>query len=101
MRPSRGGDIFDAPEGEAEAPNPATPAIVADMRAHLKRAHRRAEADLIGSNRNIVIRLFSGVVGFFGSEYFRNVRRSVGVFIAAWLWYVFNTKTYTPPEYDD
>ena len=101
-RPSRGGGgIFDAPEGDSEAPAPsaewqaATAGIAADMRAHLQRRQKKAEADLIGPS------LFRRVIDFFGSQYFSNVRRSLALFLGAWLWYVLNTKTYIRPEYDD
>ena len=58
-------------------------------------------AELIGSDRNAVAQFVSGIVGFFKSDYFRNVRNSLMLFMGAWVWYVFNTQTYTPPEYDD
>ncbi|KAL3915162.1 MAG: hypothetical protein SGPRY_007349, partial [Prymnesium sp.] len=99
--------IFDRPDADDPAMETdtewasRTAAIAADMRAHLARAKKRMQADLIGSNRNIVVKGVVGVINFFKSEYFRNVRRSVLVFSCAWFWYVFNTKTYTPPEYDD
>mmetsp|Transcript_23319 Transcript_23319/g.59537 ORF Transcript_23319/g.59537 Transcript_23319/m.59537 type:complete len:150 (-) Transcript_23319:110-559(-) len=102
-----GGSIFDAPDGDDPAAETdpewasKTAAIAADMRAHLGRARKRMQADLIGSDRNILVKAVLGVVDFFRSAYFRNVRRSLTVCICAWAWYVFNTKTYTPPEYDD
>ena len=69
--------------------------IVRDMQAHLKRRKKRAEADLIGRG------LIGRVIDFFGSQYFRNVRKSAGVFFGAYVWYVLNSNSYTPPEYDD
>ena len=90
--------MFDAPE---ETPGPsaewqaANAGIVADMQAHLKRREKREEADLIGRGP------IGRVLDFFGSQYFRNVRKSLGVFIGAWLWYVLNTKTYIQPDYEE
>ncbi|KAL1514596.1 hypothetical protein AB1Y20_003690 [Prymnesium parvum] len=101
------GSIFDVPEGdeaveEADAEWAAeASAIAAEMRAHIARAKKRMQADLIGSDRNLIVQGVVGVVNFFRSKYFRNVRRSLLTFACAWLWYVLNTKTYTPPEYDD
>ena len=45
--------------------------------------------------------LIRTVIDFWNSEYFRNVKRSLALFMGAWLWYVLNTKTYIRPEYDD
>ena len=108
IRAERGGSsVFDAPDGDDPAAETdpewasKTASIAADMRAHLGRARKRMQADLIGSDRNILVQAVMGVVDFFRSTYFRNVRRSLAVFMGAWLWYVLNTKTYTPPEYDD
>ena len=42
-----------------------------------------------------------GFTDFFRSEYFRNVRRSLGLFFGAYVWYITNVNTYTPPDYDD
>ena len=79
----------------------ATPGIVADMHAHLDRRRKKAEADLIGSQRGPVERVLFGFTDFFRSEYFRNVRRSLGLFFGAYVWYITNVNTYTPPDYDD
>ena len=79
----------------------ATPGIVADMHAHLDRRRKKAEADLIGSQRGPVKRVLFGFTDFFRSEYFRNVRRSLGLFFGAYVWYITNVNTYTPPDYDD
>ena len=101
-RPSRGSSgVFDTPEGD-DAPaaasaewDAANAGILNDMRAHLKRREKKAEADLIGRSP------IGKLVDFFGSQYFRNVRKSVGIFLGAWFWYVLNTKTYIQPEYDE
>ena len=69
--------------------------IARDMHAHLKRREKKEEADLIG--RSPIGKVFD----FFGSKYFRNVRKSLGIFMGAWVWYVLNTKTYIQPEYED
>jgi len=114
-RPTRGGGVFDDPDDEAEAPIGADPAasaahaandattdaIVADMRAHLKRRQKRAQADLIGDDRGLIARAVGGVGDFFKSRYFANVRKSLGVFLGMWLWYVLNTQTYIRPDDDD
>jgi hypothetical protein len=103
----RSGSIFDAPDPDHVEPAAssewaaATTTIADDMRAHLARARKRMQADLIGSDKGPLTKAFLGVTGFFRSRYFRNVRRSLTVFVSGWLWYVLNTKTYTPPEYDD
>jgi len=34
-------------------------------------------------------------------EYMRHVKTSLKAFAGTWLWYVLNTRTYTPPEFDD
>ena len=68
---------------------------------HLDRRRKKAEADLIGSQRGPVERVLFGFTDFFRSEYFRNVRRSLGLFFGAYVWYITNVNTYTPPDYDD
>ena len=107
--------MFDADEGEAAAVEedaPAEPAgsaewqattsgIAADMRAHLKRRQKKADADLIKSNRGPIATVLFGVGDFLTSNYFRNVRKSLGIFAGAWVWYVLNTKTYMPPEVEE
>ena len=124
--PSDGGaQVADGGVAEASAEwQAATPGIVADMRAHLERRQKSEEvgwlplqprasqprgdglttlcvcttceqADLIGKGP---IRQF---VDFFRSQYFRNVRQSLGVFLGAWLWYVLNSRTYIRPDYDE
>ena len=71
------------------------------MRAHLNRTKKRAEIDLIREQRGIVARFVFGIGSFLQSDYFNNVRKSFGLLLSGWLWYVINTKLYTPPEYDD
>ena len=79
----------------------ASPGIAADMRAHLKRREKKAEADLIKRNRGPVTSVLFGLGDFLRSRYFSNVRKSLSVFFGMWFWYVLNTKTYQPPEIDD
>ena len=43
----------------------------------------------------------SGVNEFLRSKALGNVFRSLGLFLGAWIWYVINTNTYMPPDYDD
>ena len=62
---------------------------------------QKAEADLIVANRGPVMSVLFGFGGFLRSRYFANVRKSIGVFIGMWLWYVLNTKTYMPPEIEE
>ena len=98
-RPSRrSSGVFDAMD-ERPAPSAdwqaANEGIVKDMHAHLKRRKQSEEADLLGRSP------ISKVLDFFGSQYFRNLRKSVGIFVGAWFWYVLNTKTYVQPEYED
>jgi len=98
-RPARGSSgVFDQAE-ESTGPSAewqaANDGIVADMNAHLKRREKREEADLIGRSP------IGKVLDFFGSQYFRNVRTSISLFIGAWVWYVLNTKTYIQPEYEE
>ena len=105
-RPDRNADnVFGGDDDDAPAPSAewlaATPGIVADMHAHLDRRRKKAEADLIGSQRGPVERVLFGFTDFFRSEYFRNVRRSLGLFFGAYVWYITNVNTYTPPDYDD
>ena len=120
-RPQRG-SAFDAPDADGDAPSPTEPAAAAadgageraapspggqtsaiadDMRAHLRRREKKAEADLIVQNRGPVARVVFGLGGFLRSKYFKNVRKSMGVFVGMWLWYVLNTKTYMPPEIEE
>ena len=54
-----------------------------------------AQADLIGQSP------IASVFAFFRSKYFSNVRKSISIFMGAWIWYVLNTRTYIQPEYDD
>lgn len=78
-----------APSAEWQA---ASPGIAADMRAHLKRREKKAEADLIRKNRGPITSVLFGVGDFLRSRYFKNVRKSLGIFMGAWFWYVLNTK---------
>ena len=117
-RPSRGSAMLDETEEEAEpreagAAVPgdaggasaewqsATEGIASDMRAHLKRRQKKAEADLIVRSRGPVTAVLFGLGDFLRSKYFANVRKSIGVFAGMWLWYVLNTKTYMPPEIEE
>lgn len=52
-------------------------------------------------NRGLVAKVVFGLGGFLRSRYFANVRKSIGVFMGMWFWYVLNTKTYIPPEIDE
>jgi hypothetical protein len=88
------------PEPSAEW-QAASPGIADDMRAHLKRREKKAEADLIKRNRGPVTSVLFGLGDFLRSRYFSNVRKSLSVFFGMWFWYVLNTKTYQPPEIDD
>ena len=108
MRAERaGGSIFDNPDG-GEAANASPPAewaekssaMLSDMRSHLQRRRKRADADQI-LGRGGLFAPFFAIVDFFRSEYFMNVRRSFSILLGTWFWYVLNTRTYTPPEYDD
>lgn len=87
------------PDAESKTP-PATaewleaaPGITADMRAHLGRRQKKAEADLIVRNRGPVLGTIFGLGRFLHSRYFANVRKSLGAFMGMWFWYVLNTKT--------
>ena len=60
-----------------------------------------AKADLIKQNRGPIAKVLFGMGDFLRSRYFANVRKSVGVFVGMWLWYVLNTKTYIPPEIEE
>jgi hypothetical protein len=113
----------ETPSGEWRA---ATAAIASDMRAHLERrakvcmpararlrpslpeptaplsyCSQRAEADLIVQNRGLIKRVAFGLGDFLRSRYFANVRKSIGIFVGMWFWYVLNTKTYIPPEFEE
>lgn len=88
----------ETPSGEWRA---ATAAIASDMRAHLERRAKRAEADLIVQNRGLIKRVAFGLGDFLRSRYFANVRKSIGIFVGMWFWYVLNTKTYIPPEFEE
>ena len=115
----------NAPSAEWQAANAA---IASDMRAHLKRRKKvritrapvasrdhvshphqplicplsqSAKADLIKQNRGPIAKVLFGMGDFLRSRYFANVRKSVGVFVGMWLWYVLNTKTYIPPEIEE
>ena len=95
---STAGDAQAADDPVAEASTEsqaATAGIVADMRAHLERRKKTEMADLIGKGP---VRQF---LDFFRSQYFRNVRRSMGVFLGAWLWYVLNSRTYIRPDHEE
>ena len=106
LRPQRSsGSIFDDPSeddgGSTAAWRAANEGILRDVRAHLDRRKTNADADLIRSSRGPVLKAIFGLRDFLRSEALGNVFRSLGLFLAAWLWYVFNTNTYTPPDYDD
>ena len=90
-----------AAAAEGSKPSEATAGIADDMRAHLKRRQKKADADLIKSNRGPIATVLFGVGDFLTSNYFRNVRKSLGIFAGAWVWYVLNTKTYMPPEVEE
>ena len=103
LRPQRsGGSIFDTPNDMASAEwQGANGGILRDMRAHLERRKTNADADLIRSSRGPVLQAFLGLRDFLRSEALGNVFRSLGLFVGAWVWYVINTNTYVPPDYDD
>lgn len=95
-RPQRGSSgIFDnAGEGEGTASaewRAATEGIVRDMRAHLERRQTNVDADVIRSNRGPIMQAVLGFHDFLKSKALGNVFRSLGLFLGAWLWYVFNT----------
>ncbi len=72
------------------------------MRAHLGRRKLLEGADLITSKRRGPLgALVAAVSSVLGSRYVRNVRRSLMLFVAMWSWYVFNTKTYIRPDYEE
>eukprot|EP00962_Isochrysis_galbana_P015664 scaffold4498_cov119-Isochrysis_galbana.AAC.24 len=107
-RPSRvadGGDIFGAAEGNGVAVGSAwathSNSIVEDMRAHLDRRRLRENADLITSRRGLFGSVVATVNAILRSRYLQNVRRSLLLAVSMWSWYVFNTKTYVKPEYED
>ena len=94
-RPQRGSSLADASEGTG-APSAewraATEGIVRDMRAHLERRKTNADADVIRSNRGPIMQAILGFHDFLKSKALGNVFRSLGLFLGAWLWYVFNTQ---------
>ena len=103
LRPQRGSNsIFDTPDDMPSSEWQATSAgILRDMRAHLERRKTNADADLIRSNRGPVLQAILGLRDFLRSKALGNVFRSLGLFLGAWIWYVINTNTYMPPDYDD
>eukprot|EP00320_Phaeocystis_rex_P021571 CAMPEP_0119071812 /NCGR_PEP_ID=MMETSP1178-20130426/54479_1 /TAXON_ID=33656 /ORGANISM="unid sp, Strain CCMP2000" /LENGTH=148 /DNA_ID=CAMNT_0007053771 /DNA_START=3 /DNA_END=449 /DNA_ORIENTATION=+ len=105
LRPQRSsGSIFDAPDDTDTASSAwqdANAGILRDMRAHLERRKANADADLIRFRRGPILQLLLGLRDFLRSEALGNVFRSLGLFMGAWVWYVINTNTYMPPEYDD
>ena len=103
LRPQRsGGSIFDAPDDMASSEwQGANDGILRDMRAHLERRKTNADADLIRTSRGPVLQAVLGLRDFLRSESLGNVFRSLGLFMGAWVWYVINTNTYMPPDYDD
>ena len=108
VRPARtsDGDIFgSAPaDGKDEGHSKwgaQADAIVEDMRAHLGRRKLRENADLITARRGPLGAVISAIQGILQSRYLRNLRRSALLAIGMWSWYVFNTKTYVRPEYED
>jgi hypothetical protein len=107
-RPSRvadNGGIFSAAEGDGvPGGSPWTErstVIVEDMRAHLDRRRLRENADLITSRRGFFGSVVATVSAILRSRYLQNVRRSLLLAVSMWSWYVFNTKTYVKPEYED
>lgn len=90
----------DAPDTSAEW-KAASEGITADMRAHLQRRRKKADADQIKQSRGPIGTVLFGMGDFFRSTYFSNVRRSISVFVGMWFWYVLNTKTYVPPEIEE
>ena len=91
----------DGERVQRHAPSEHEATIIHDMHAHLQRRRAREDADLIKAKRNPLVSAATGFLGFFRSKYLANVKKSVGLLIAGWLWLVVNTKTYTPPDYDD
>ena len=97
---------FDEPEeAEAqeaeEAEEAASAPIMLEMRAHLERRQSRENADLIGDRRGLFGGLFARIGSVLKSRYLRNVRNSLWVSLAGYLWFLFNNRTYQAPEYDD
>ena len=103
LRPQRsGGSIFDTPDDMASSEwQGASVGILRDMRAHLEPRKTNVDADLIRSNHGPVLQAILGLRDFLRSEALGNVFRSLGLFMGAWIWYVINTNTYMPPDYDD
>ena len=96
-RPQRGSSgIFDDASDGVGTPSAewraATQGIVGDMRAHLERRKTNADADVIRSNRGPIMQAILGFHDFLKSKALGNVFRSLGLFLGAWLWYVFNTQ---------
>ena len=106
VRPQRAAeDVFAGADGETVGDSSwsmANGGIVSDMRAHLQRRRQREGADLISAARGGAIGSAVAAVGrLLRSRYLRNVRRSMLLALSMWSWYVFNTKTYVRPEYED
>ena len=103
LRPQRGSNsIFDTPDDMPSSEwQAASAGILRDMRAHLERRKTNEDADLIRSNRGPVLQAILGLRDFLRSKALGNVFRSLGLFMGAWIWYVINTNTYMPPDYDD
>ena len=78
--------------GRFEVVNLGREGIVRDMRAHLERRKTNADADVIRSNRGPIMQAILGFHDFVKSKALGNVFRSLGLFLGAWLWYVFNTQ---------
>ena len=103
LRPQRSsGSIFDVPDDMASpAWQGANDGILREMRSHLERRKTNADADLIRSSRGPLLQAVLGLRDFLRSPALGNVFRSLGLFVGAWVWYVINTNTYMPPDYDD
>ena len=90
----------EAQEAE-EAEEAASAPIMLEMRAHLERRQSRENADLSGDRRGLLGGLFARIGSVLKSRYLRNVRNSLWVSLAGYLWFLFNNRTYQAPEYDD
>ena len=88
-----------ATKGGFTTAHPRTHTRFADARGCF--SSQKADADLIKLNRGPILTVIFGLGDFLRSRYFRNVRKSIGVFAGMWLWYVLNTKTYIPPEIEE
>ena len=88
---------FDEPEDDEEQEAEQTEQEAQEA----EEAQEAASAPIMGDRRGLLGGLFARIGSVLKSRYLRNVRNSLWVSLAGYLWFLFNNRTYQAPEYDD